>query len=108
MSVICFVQYLKSACEACSVYECPAIFLFKQFMTVSVEAAMKAQATLAGSTNVFYEGALKSYCPIVGLRLKRYVTSGSIAELDAVVHNLRQVLMVLAVYAKGLWKRTLV
>lgn len=90
MSVAAFLQEFNSACDACSIYEGAAMWLFRQFLTSPAEAAVKRQMTLLHSTNFLHEGPLKSYSAIVQFILKRHVTYENIARLDAEVCKLRQ------------------
>lgn len=71
MSVIGFLQEIKSSFDACEIHESTVMWLFKQVLAVPAGAAVSARVTLTNSARFYHEGALNAYSAIVQLLLKR-------------------------------------
>lgn len=102
MSVIAFLQEIKSACDACEADEDAAVWLLKQLWRIPDEKAVKAWVTVTSSAISHDEGAIKSYCTSLQFFLKFYVTDENIAKVDAEVRSLRRGWSKQAEYAQAL------
>lgn len=89
MLIFAFLQELKSTCDVCRIHEHPAMCIFKQFLTCTVNAGVEKPVTLTRFVSFYHEGALKSYSAIVQFLLRRYVTNDNIAKLYVEVRDLR-------------------
>lgn len=81
MSVITFLQTVKSSCDAYKINEGAVMWLFKQSLTKPAKAAVHSHVALTSSANTAYEGALRTYFDVVNFLLKRYVTESNIAAI---------------------------
>lgn len=69
------------------------MWLFKQFIKRTIEAAVKARVTFTNSSNFYHDDAFKSYSTIVQFVLKSYVADDTIAKMDAKESRFRHGLM---------------
>lgn len=105
MSVIVFLQF-KSGCDAGGICEGAAMWLFKQYLTGTNDAAVKSCVALPNSVNTRHEGALRTYFEAVLFLLIRYATDHKTANLENKVLALRQGNLTPTVFAQQLWSRT--
>lgn len=63
------------------------MWLFKQNLTASAEAAVKSRVALLNSVNLGHEGALRTYSKVVNAYLRSYVIDQNIERLNNEVKN---------------------
>lgn len=106
MSIIAFLQYFKSACDACKSFGGTTTWIFKQYLTDPDNAIVNPKFALPNFSSFYTKGTQKSHSTIFQFFSGSCVTEDNMAKLDLDVQNLRQRSMTPAEFAQDLWTRT--
>lgn len=87
LSVIGFLQAFKVACDAFSIPEGFALWLFKKIVTKPVENVIKARMTLPTESIGTQERRLRTYPAVINFLLKSYATDDKIAIADGAIQK---------------------